>query len=265
MGSTQPVFDYTAAEPWLVSDRMRETFERSRDAGATVGAAWDRMEGEKARQLREDPTFREQVRKIYTKAGVNLISPTLSSRDPSVNYATGVQRDLSRWQTRFDSVNWLEKVTTPAETRKITERGNGGVVLNTQNLGAAIDGDVSQIDELFDAGIRIFQLTYNRQNHLGTGCNDSSRGGLSDRGHEAIDRLNDLGGIVDLSHCGRQTTLDTVSYSSAPVAYTHTSCTSLSEHFRGKSDEELSVLSGADGYMGIVGLPWFLILTDIST
>ncbi|MFB6184497.1 MAG: dipeptidase, partial [Haloarculaceae archaeon] len=101
-------------------------------------------------------------------------------------------------------------------------------------------------------------LTYNYQNLLGTGCNDPSEGGLSTFGRAAVDRINELGGVVDVSHCGTQTTLDTIEYSEDPVAVTHATCRDVADHYRGKSDAELHALAEANGYMGVVSLPWFI-------
>jgi len=111
---------------------------------------------------------------------------------------------------------------------------------------------------LYNEGVRFFQLTYNRQNALGTGCNDISGGGLSTFGREVVDRITDRGGVVDVSHCGKRTTLDTIAYADAPVAVTHAACQAVAPHYRGKSDEEIEALAEADGYIGIVALPWFI-------
>jgi membrane dipeptidase len=70
--------------------------------------------------------------------------------------------------------------------------------------------------------------------------------------------MNELGMVVDLSHCGRETTLDAVSVSEKPVAYTHTFCKALADHDRGKSDEELERLRENDGYVGVLAVPFFL-------
>jgi membrane dipeptidase len=198
------------------------------------------------------------VKQIYEAAGVDVLSVTPWTHDPNVSERAGQRRDLSRWQARFDAASWLRKVTSPDEARRVANDNHVGIVLNTQNVGGAIDGSLNEIDVLYNEGVRIFQLTYNSQNLLGTGCNDSSEGGLSTFGQAAVDRVNELGGVVDVSHCGKRTTLDAIDYSDDPVAVTHATCQEVSYHYRGKSDEEIEALAEADGYMGIVSLPWFI-------
>lgn len=131
-------------------------------------------------------------------------------------------------------------------------------MFTTQNLGLAIEGDVDAVETLYNAGIRIGQLTYNSQNLIGHGCTERVDAGLSHHGVAVVERMNELGMIVDLSHCGRETTLDAVSVSDRPVAYTHTFCDALSDHDRGTSDEELERLRENDGYVGVLAVPFFL-------
>jgi len=257
--ASQPIFDYVASQsPWFVSDRMKEKLHSELDAGKSVTVAWDAMNEEEINQIREDPEYRANLKNFYKSAGVSIISPTMSSFDSTLSHFEGTWNCLARWQARVDYLDWMHKITSPSTARTVTENGEVGVVINTQNLGLAVDDNLGRINKLYNQGMRIFQLTYNYQNLIGTGCNDPSEGGLSEYGQEVVSRLNDLNGIIDLSHCGQKTTMDTIEQSEAPVAFTHTACRRVHDHFRGKWDNELKALAESDGYMGIVGLPWFL-------
>lgn len=265
MENKQPVFDYTSSAPWEQVIRAYGDINDVNNAvkdmvanGHSMGQSWEAIWDNEVRRFETDPEFRNAVREIYQTAGVDLLSVTPWTHDPAVSERAGQRRDLARWQSRFDAAEWLHKVTSPDEARQVAADGDVGIILNTQNLGAAIDGSLEKIDVLYNEGVRIFQLTYNYQNRLATGCNDPANGGLSKFGRAAVDRINKLGGIVDVSHCGKQTTLDTIAYSDKPVAVTHATCQAVSQHYRGKSDEEIEALAAADGYMGIVTLPWFI-------
>ena len=71
-----------------------------------------------------------------------------------------------------------------------------------------IGNDIDSLENLYENGTRWIQLTYNERNLLGDGCTERTNAGLSDFGVAAVERMNQLGIIVDLSHCGRQTTMD---------------------------------------------------------
>lgn len=245
MPPSTPVFDYHAGNPWIRTERIDEAVESAVADGESGREAYARAE---ARALREPGAARTRLREAYESAGVDVVSVT-------------THEDFWRWSARIDAVPWLEKVTTPAEARDVADREAVGLLLNTQNLGDQT-GDLDDVEELYGHGVRVAQLTYNRQNRLGTGCTDRSDGGLSNAGVEVVDRLNDLGVVVDLSHCGRETTLDAVERSAAPVAYTHTCCRAVYDHDRGKTDEELAAVAEADGYVGVVAVPFFLTDAD---
>ena len=265
MVAKHPVFDYTSSAPWEqviesygTRDDVNRAIEDMVANGRSKAECWEAIWDHEVRRFETDREFRTTVKRIYETAGVDVLSVTPWTHDPNVSERAGQRRDLARWQARFDAADWLRKVTSPDEARQVASDGDIGIVLNTQNVGGAIDGSLGGINVLYNEGVRIFQLTYNYQNLLGTGCNDHSEGGLSMFGQAAVDRINELGGVVDVSHCGKRTTLDTIDYSDDPVAVTHATCQDVSHHYRGKSDEEIEALAEANGYMGIVSLPWFI-------
>ncbi len=246
--ATVPTFDYLAGTPWLVTEEVETAIETAVEEDRSVRFAIDRAV---TRLIRTDPEYRERYRGRFHEAGVDVASVTVGGRPP---------RDgILGWQARFDADERLTKVTTPAEARKVAEAEEEvGILLNTQNLGRAVEGDDGALDPLYDAGLRIFQLTYNTHNLVGAGCYDRSNAGLSTHGETLVGRLNDHGAIIDLSHCGQETTMATLDESTAPVAVTHSCCTAVADHPRAKTDETLEALAAVDGYFGVVGVPWFL-------
>lgn len=265
MTTDKIIFDYASTAPWEQviraygdSEELNQQIREMVNRGSRKDECWEAIWDHEVRQFEKDSEFRKEVQNLYRSASVDILSVTPWSHNQSISEHVGQRRDLARWQSRFDAADWLQKVTTPEQAREVTRNDMTGIVLNTQNVDAAINGKLDRINTLYDEGVRIFQLTYNYQNRIGTGCNDPSKGGLSSFGQDVVDRINELGGIVDVSHCGKQTTLDTIEYSTEPIAVTHAGCNAVAHHYRGKSDEEIHALANADGYMGIVGLPWFI-------
>lgn len=241
------VFDYTAGTPWIVTDEIEAAIDQSVNEDKSIR---DAVRREMTRQIRSSPEYSKACHDRYLSAGIDVVSITVDGSVPRDN--------VQSLQARFDAADWLQKATAPEDAHAVATDDSVGVVLNTQNLGAAIDGDLDAIETLYDAGLRIFQLTYNLHNSIGAGCYSRSRAGLSQFGVEAVERVQKLGGIVDLSHCGPETTRDAIEITDAPPAFTHASCASVAEHPRAKTDKEIEALAKAGGYMGIVGVPWFL-------
>ncbi|WP_262690655.1 dipeptidase [Kordiimonas aestuarii] len=136
--------------------------------------------------------------------------------------------------------------------------GRMAVMMNFQNA-TMLEGDVDNIDILYEMGMRCFQLTYNSRNLVGDGSTERTNAGLSDFGVAVVERMNKLGILVDVSHSGKQTTLDAIDVSRKPIAFTHTMCESLRPgHPRAKEDAVLKKLAESGGVAGIAALGYFL-------
>ena len=108
-------------------------------------------------------------------------------------------------------------------------------------------------------GMRCFQLTYNYRNRIGDGSTERTNSGLSDFGLKVVARMNKLGVIVDLSHCGRQTTLEGIEFSDKPVAITHSMVEKLRPgHPRAKTDDQIKALADKGGVFGVAALGYFI-------
>jgi membrane dipeptidase len=123
-----------------------------------------------------------------------------------------------------------------------------------ENKGLGLDS----IDLFYNLGIRIIQLTYNLRTLAGNGCMERNDSGLSIFGLKIIERMNKLGMLIDVSHCGVQTTLDSIEASKDPIAFTHTGCKAIFDHPRSKTDETIQALAKKGGYIGIYAPAYFL-------
>lgn len=142
-----------------------------------------------------------------------------------------------------------------ADITAAKQAGRTGILYGFQD-GVAFESDLSRLDELYRLGIRIVQPTYNRRNLLGDGCLEPANAGLSKTGVEAIAKMNGLGILIDLSHCGRRTAMDAIQASTKPVAFTHTGCAALNDHPRNRTDAELRAVSEKGGVSGVYFMPF---------
>ena len=100
--------------------------------------------------------------------------------------------------------------------------------------------------------------TYNERNLLGNGCWERNDEGLSNFGKDAIQEMNRLGILIDLSHVGDQTTIDSISLSDKPVACTHANARSFFNSPRNKTDDALKLIAEKGGVVGATAWPSFL-------
>jgi membrane dipeptidase len=130
------------------------------------------------------------------------------------------------------------------------------VIMGIQN--AAHFRQPADVKTFYELGQRCAQLTYNTQNLIGSGSTERGDGGVSDFGAAIIKAMNDVGMLVDVSHCGDKTTLDAIDISSVPIAITHSNCRALNNHPRLKTDEAIRKLAAKGGVMGITGVRNFV-------
>lgn len=145
-----------------------------------------------------------------------------------------------------------------SDFERARQTGRTAVLMNFQNA-TMLDGEIENVDALHSLGMRCMQLTYNYRNLLGDGCLERTNAGLSDFGLDVVRRMNKVGVMIDLSHCGRQTTTDGIEHSRKPVAITHTMCESLRPgHPRAKTDAEMRRCADKGGVIGIAALGYFI-------
>jgi membrane dipeptidase len=164
--------------------------------------------------------------------------------------------NIGQMESEIDShPEVLCRIRTVADITAAKQAGRTGLIYGFQD-GVAFETDLSRLDELYRLGLRIVQPTYNRRNLLGDGCLETANAGLSKAGVEAIERMNTLGILVDLSHCGRQTAADAIKASQKPVAFTHTGSAAQNDHPRNRTDAELRAVAEKGGVSGIYFMPF---------
>ncbi|MFA5645645.1 MAG: membrane dipeptidase [Candidatus Ratteibacteria bacterium] len=133
--------------------------------------------------------------------------------------------------------------------------GNGVPMLEEWNT---VEEELRYIRVWFQLGCRMMHLTYNRRNMLGDGCAEPDDAGLSDFGRRVIEEMNRIGVIVDVAHSGLKSSLEAAKASSRPMVASHSTCRTLREHCRAKSDEVIRAIADTGGYIGITCVPAFL-------
>lgn len=124
--------------------------------------------------------------------------------------------------------------------------------LEPQTFGRNLD----RIQIAYGLGIRMALLTFNTRTYIGDGCGERTDDGLSYFGYQVVERMNELKMLIDLSHCGIQTTLDTIRASKVPVMVNHAGARALYQQLkRLKTDEVLEELANHGGVMGISAIP----------
>lgn len=105
-------------------------------------------------------------------------------------------------------------------------------------------------------GVRSFGLVHTAHNVLGTssGKKAPEQHGLTARGRELVTKLQELGGIVDVSHASDPTTdavLGIAADTGAVVIATHSNARALAAHPRNLTDAQIRAIGRSGGVVGI--------------
>jgi membrane dipeptidase len=188
-------------------------------------------------------------------SGIDVFHPAvdLNSADPH----NATTRWLSNWTSFLKAhSDVFLPVLKCADVLAAKSQGKIGILLGMQNSDHFRTPD--DVDRFHALGQRLSQLTYNSRNRLGFGCAENNDKGVTELGFQVIERMNASGMIIDVSHAGEQTCLDTFAGSTKPVLITHSNCRALVPHPRCKSDEVIRAMAKTGGVMGITSLRVFV-------
>lgn len=191
-------------------------------------------------------------------SGITCTHITVGSvgRKPTLRAYADIVESIAFWDAQVEThPDTLMRVRNADDVVAAKRAGLTGLVYGLQD-GVSFETDLDRLTVLHQLGVRIVQPTYNRRNLLGDGCMEPADGGLSRAGREAIERMDTLGILVDLSHCGRRTAADAMRISRRPVAFTHTGCAAVTAHPRHRTDAELRAVAESGGVVGIYVMPY---------
>jgi membrane dipeptidase len=134
--------------------------------------------------------------------------------------------------------------------RRTEKRGTLGALLGIEGLHC-LEGDLDNIDVLFDAGYRMMAPTHFFDNEIGGSAHGETKEGLSEFGRAAIKRIDELGVIIDLAHASEPLIDDVLALTTRPVLVSHTGVRGTCDHVRNLSDNHLRAIAAGGGIIGI--------------
>jgi membrane dipeptidase len=131
--------------------------------------------------------------------------------------------------------------------------------------GETIGKDIGNLAHFHAKGLRILQLTHHNNNLLAGGAIEPQHSGLTAFGHEAINELNRLNMLIDVSHGSEATMLETAKASRKPIVYSHGACRAIVDHPRCISDRAIRAIADRGGTIGIFMMSFWLTKDKVPT
>ena len=126
--------------------------------------------------------------------------------------------------------------------------------------GGVLQGEVYNLRNFYRLGVRAITLCWNYPNGIGypNTANNYSKRGLTPFGEDLIQRMNELGMLVDVSHLSDQGVLEALNLSSDPIIASHSNCRRIKNHLRNLSDDLIKKIADSGGIIGVNFAPRFL-------
>lgn len=119
--------------------------------------------------------------------------------------------------------------------------------------GDAIKGDIYKLREFKEEGVSLITLTWNYVNDLGYPNYDFKYKdmGLTKKGIEVLEEMNNLGMLIDVSHLSDRGFYDAIKYSKSPIIASHSNSREKTNHSRNLTDNMIRELARNGGVTGI--------------
>jgi len=202
---------------------------------------------------------------VLARAGVDAVIASAVG-DPIVTgrwrggawHAVMTQLDQLRHEV---SQSGCELAGDVAGVLRAHDAGRSAVILGLEGADA-IGSDLDRLDQLHRAGVRVIVPVHLSHNLMGTTAVPWQRylgplpvrhrsAGLTAFGRRAIERMEKLGIVVDVSHADRSTALDIVATSSHPVMASHTGARACQDFARFLHDDEAVAIARTGGVIGL--------------
>ncbi len=202
----------------------------------------------------------ENVYRDLNKGNVNAINATTATWE---NYSQTLD-NIAVWYSKFNNRTDISLIRKVDDIFKASDNGQVGIIIGFQNA-SPIENNLDYLYTFDELNVKIIQFTYHERNLLGNGCYERVDEGITNFGIDAIKIMNEVGILIDLSHVGIVTTMETIDYSEKPIAITHANPKSYHNVPRNKTDEALKLMASKGGIVGVTAIAPFLKKGNAST
>lgn len=107
-------------------------------------------------------------------------------------------------------------------------------------------------------GVRHIGMTWNEENAFATGQKGDINRGLTNLGIKAVEIIENLGILLDVSHANDKTFWDIVKYSKKPFFASHSNARTLCSSMRNLTDDQILCIGERNGMVGLNSCHYFV-------
>lgn len=153
----------------------------------------------------------------------------------------------------FKYQDYIQLIDKFDDIQTIYNNGKTPIMMTIEDMGPFYQG-LEEIDYLYDLGVRMASFTWNYENTYGFPNSKDLRinsKGLTEKGIQAIEKMNSKGIILDISHLSDGGISDMLKYSKKPIIASHSNSRSVTNHPRNCTDQQIKSIAENGGFLGI--------------
>lgn len=212
------------------------------------------------------PKMGEQFSQKVDVAGIVTHNPELkdiSTKLSPTEYADLIFDKLE--QIVNQNSRYISIARTPADLYEDKRKGRKSIMFGIEN-GLALGRDLSNVRHFAQRGVVYITLCHNGDNDICDSARGSNmHGGVSAFGAKVIQRMNEEGIMVDLSHGAEKSFYDALDISATPIVCSHSNARALCDVPRNLTDDQMRALARKGGVMQITLYHGFLRQTGEAT
>jgi len=155
---------------------------------------------------------------------------------------------------------------TAAEAHAARTAGEIAIFLSLEGADP-LQNDLQLLRIFYELGVRGLGLVWSRRNYAGDGAffakaREGRKGGLTPFGVKLIDKAEELGMFVDVSHLNDEGFWDVMDVAAKPVIASHSNCRSIAGTMRNLNNEQIAAIAKNGGVIGMNSISQFIRETE---
>ena len=171
---------------------------------------------------------------------------------------------IERFHRECEAIPELVQATSYKDIVDAKKQGKAAGMLSIEGADV-IEGRIEMLGAFHRLGVRMVGLVHSLRNQLADGITDRrTGGGLSELGIQAVEELDRLGDIIDVSHLNDEGFWDVIEHTKNPIIASHSNARAVCDHPRNMTDEMIKALADNGGVMGMNFAPQFVNKTQAT-
>lgn len=186
------------------------------------------------------------------KGNVNIAVVNVFTKGPP---ETSLKQAMVQINLIYDAIknnDDLVLIKDKSDLQNVINYNKLGLILSLEGF-EPLESDLDLLNIYYQLGVRAGMLTWNKLNEFASGPDTNHA--LSRNGLKAVDMMNELSMVIDVSHLNEEGFWEILSTTEKPIIASHSNARSLFNHPRNLTDDQIRAIADSGGVIGTV--PYF--------